>query len=278
MKVVALWLLLAVNALAQEGIVIERFDIDFTKSDGQYVIEEWDNYEVPSVHGQSLWQLNGRYTCPECGWFDYGGHIGATIETGSVPYHDKTNHTYTVPTEIHCLDCGALIPLANNYDEYQQSIETVVENGYTNHIAKLGWAYHFRYTDQVNLYFVLSVPVDWVSDANISDRWYDSYLADAHLTLWVTDKLGGDEVAIAGYCAGELNPTRNNYNAQRYDGERTGIAFYIKDITPADYNPLRKLICVRGTYFIRVNNGEDLAVLGNELKQSFYHFTYTPPD
>ncbi len=265
MKAISLLLLLAVHALAQEeGIVIEQFDVDFTKSDGNYVIEEWDNYEVPPIMASSLWQVMVKYhgACPKCG-------ERSCVNERPREIHDITNHTITVPTEVRCIECGALIPLAKSYDEYRANIETVItEEGYTNHIDKLAWAYHSFYTEQVNLHFIISVPIDWVEDVSELSYRSGTDLWQTGITMWASLTPNGEKIAVFGYEEADYHSSLYKMFDHHYDAN-------VMDITPEGYSPLRKLLRIRGTYWVRVRTpGEDLAVLGNELKQSFYHFTY----
>ena len=249
-----------------QELKIEQFDIDFTKSDGQYVIEEWDNYEVPSVGGQSLWQVMVKYhgACPSCG-------ESPCVYEQPREIHDITNHTITVPTEVTCYFCGTSIPLAKSYDEYRASSEMVItEEGYTNRIDKLARAYHSFYTEQVNLHFIISVPVDWVEDVSELSYQYGTDLYQTGLTMWVSLTKKKKKIAVFGYEEADYHSSLYRMFDRRYHDAN------VVDITPEGYNPLRKLLRIRGTYWVSVRNnpGGDLAILGNELKQSFYHFTY----
>lgn len=268
MKVVALWLLLAVSALAQEGIVIEQFEVDF-KNDGQLGLQSvgWDLYvKIPYTN-----------TCPvcheqigNCVRWEHSTYI--TNETGYIIGRD-------VPTEVHCPipECGA--PLGIDFPkEFDPQL----------------YAYHYWYTDQVNVHFIISVPKEWCSERLLAATrrpldWYDGIdeLAESGIGLWATDELGHDSVLLFGY--GENDGRDNSLGKQRRytcpgQGDAGSWRFETQNITPDDYPPTRVLIDIKASYLVQVNRGsgssrpEPCSLLGNELKQTFYYFTYTPLD
>ena len=266
MKVISLLLLLAINALGDpsQELKIEQFEVDF-KNDGKLGLQSvgWDLYvKIPYTN-----------TCPVCheqigNYVRWEHSTYITNETGYIIGRD-------VPTEVHCPnpECGA--PLGIDFPkEFDPQL----------------YAYHYWYTDQVNVHFVISVPKEWCSERLLDNRYSDDDDGDLYesgIGIWATDELGHDSVLLFGY--GENDGRGNSLGKQRRytcpgQGDAGSWRFETQNITPDDYPPTRVLIDIKASYLVQVNRGsgssrpEPCSLLGNELKQSFYYFTYTPPD